>query len=81
MSSYTPQLSDIQGLKRIEEFDRDQMGDFCLDQTRAVYPHEQVYGRYCTIEEYIDCPPSDVYEYLADVRSLEEWTWSTRDFG
>ena len=80
MGNATCDLSDIQGLKRIENFSRDEMGDLCLEWTHAVYPHEQVYGQYCTIEEYIDCPPDDVYDYLSDVRSLEEWTWSTRGF-
>ncbi|MBR56792.1 MAG: SRPBCC family protein [Myxococcales bacterium] len=80
MSSYVPELSSIEGLKRIEEFDRDQMAGLCLEETHAVYPHQQIYGKYCTIEEYINCPPEDVFQYLADGRSLEEWTWSTRDF-
>jgi len=73
-------VEKIEGLKRIEQFTRDEMGDLCMEGTHAVYPHEEVYGKYCTIEEYIDCPPEKVFEYLADVRSLEEWTWSTRDF-
>ncbi len=73
-------VENIEGLKRIERFTRDEMGDLCMEETHAVYPHEEVYGQYCTIEEYIDCPPEKVFEYLADVKSLEEWTWSTRDF-
>jgi hypothetical protein len=51
-----------------------------MELTHAVYPHEEVYGQYCTLEEYIDCPPEDVYRYLADVYTLEEWTYSLRDF-
>ena len=73
-------IEQIPGLKRIEAFSRDEMGDLCMNETHAVYPHDQVYGDYCTIEEYIDCEPEKVFEYLADVRSLEEWTWSTRGF-
>lgn len=80
MPRFEPQVDGIPDLKRIEAFSRDQMADFCLEETRSVYPHEQVYGRYCTLEEYINCPPEDVFRYLADTRSLEEWTWSTRDF-
>ena len=75
-----PAIDQIPGLKRIEAFSRDEMGDLCMNETRAVYPHDDVYGDYCTIEEFIDCDPEKVFEYLADVRSLEEWTWSTRDF-
>ncbi len=80
MINTSPDITQIPGLRRIESFSRDDMGDLCMEWTHAVYPHEQVYGRFCTIEEYIDCPPDDVFRYLADVRSLEEWTWSTRGF-
>ena len=80
MNQISNKIEEIPGLRRIETFSRDKMGDLCLEWTHAVYPHEQVYGKYCTIEEYIDCPPDDVFRYLADVRSLEEWTWSTRGF-
>nr|WP_245549822.1 SRPBCC family protein [Gordonia effusa] len=51
-----------------------------LDMTRAVYPHDQVYGEYITVQEFIDAPPEDVFNYLADTRSLEEWTYSLRGF-
>ena len=54
------------------------MGDLCMNETRAVHPHDDVYGDYCTIEEFIDCDPKKVFEYLADVRSSKKWTWSTR---
>src|SRR2546430_8624424 len=43
-------------------------------------PHDQVFGKYCTVNEYIDCPPDELYEYLSDTRSLEEWTYSLRGF-
>ncbi len=72
-------VQDIPDLLRIESFSRDQMGDLCMESTHAVYSHDAIYGPYCTIQEYIDCPPDKVFEYLADPRSLEEWTWSTRD--
>jgi len=74
------ELNNIAGLKRIESFTRDEMGDLCMEETRSVYPHKEMFGDYCTIEEYINCPPEKVYEYLADPFSLEEWTWSTRNF-
>ncbi|MFZ5479509.1 MAG: SRPBCC family protein [Myxococcota bacterium] len=51
----------------------------CAELTHAVYPHDEVYGRYCTLEEWIDCPPEEVWRYLADVRCLGEWTYSLRD--
>lgn len=71
-------VNDIVGVKRIENFDRNAMNGHCMDLTHAVYPHHQVYGQYCTIEEYIDCPPEAVFEYLSYTASLEEWTYSLR---
>jgi hypothetical protein len=43
------------------------------------YDFEHVYGQFCPVQGFIDCPPEDVFRYLADGRSLEEWTYSTRD--
>ena len=74
------QLDTIPGVKRIEQFSRDEMAELCMEETRSVYSHQSVFGTYCTIEEYIDCPPEKVFEYLSDPLSLQEWTWSTRDF-
>jgi len=45
-----------------------------------VYPHEQVFGRFCTVNDYIDCPPDELFAYMADTRCLEEWTYSLRGF-
>jgi hypothetical protein len=75
-----PELTRIPGLQRIEQFSREAMAAHCMEETRAVYPHDMVYGRFCTIEEYINCPPDLTFEYLADPYSLHEWTWSTRNF-
>jgi hypothetical protein len=74
-------VSQIPGVRRIENLPKEGMNAAAMDLTHAVYPHEEVYGRYCTIEEYIDCPPEDVFRYLADVYTLAEWTYSLRDFG
>ena len=65
---------------RIENSDKDATTPIIMDMTRAVYPHDQVYGQYCPINAYIAAPPREVYEYLADTRSLEEWTYSLRGF-
>ncbi|MEU7754864.1 SRPBCC family protein [Micromonospora sp. NPDC049101] len=48
--------------------------------TRAVYSHEQIYGQFCTLQDYIDAPIDEVYDYLADIQNLNEWTYSTRGF-
>jgi len=74
-------IDAIAGVRRIENFPKEEMNAAAMDLTHAVYPHDEVYGKYCTLEEYIACPPEDVYRYLADVYTLAEWTYSLRDFG
>jgi hypothetical protein len=74
-------IDQIPNLRRIENFTKEQMTAYAMELTHAVYPHEDVYGRYCTIEEHIDAPPEEVFEYLADPYTLAEWTFSLRDFG
>ena len=72
-------LTDIEGLVRCEEFDRDALGERITEMTHTVYPHEQVYGPYCTIHGLIDCPPEKVFAYMANPFSLIEWTYSVRE--
>ena len=54
------------------------MAEQLTELTHTVYPHDQVYGQYCTIHSYIDCPPKRVFEYMANPYSLLEWTYSIR---
>jgi hypothetical protein len=51
-----------------------------MELTHAVYPHDEVYGQYCSLQDYVNCPPEKAFEYLADVYTLQEWTYSLRDF-
>src|SRR5687767_22771 len=73
-------IDSIPNVRRIENFPKDDMQALAMELTHAVYPHDDVYGQYCTIQEHIDCPPEDVFRYLSDVYTLEEWTYSLRDF-
>ena len=79
-----PALDDIagpiDGVTRIETSPREKATPIIMEMMRSVYPHEQVFGEYCTVNEYVDCPPDELYEYLSDTRSLEEWTYSLRGF-
>lgn len=72
-------LKEIQGLLRIETSPKEEIQGVLLDYTHSVYKHQDIYGKYCTIQDYIECPPQKVFDYLKNVQSLEEWTLSVRD--
>src|ERR1700737_4994900 len=70
----------IEGLIRIETTSKEQATPIIMEGMRSVYPHDQVFGEYCTVNDYIDCPPDELFDYLADTRSLEEWTYRLGGF-
>lgn len=72
-------LHGIPDLVRCEQYDREALGERITELTHTVYPHEQVYGQYCTVHAHIDCPPDQVFAYMADPYSLLEWTYSVRE--
>ena len=73
-------LDNINGLIRSEKVSKDELAATAFEMTHSVYPHDDLYGQYCSIQEYINCPTEKVFEYLNDVHSLSEWTYSTRNF-
>lgn len=73
-------VESISGLRRVENTNKTEMGGLMADITHAVYPHDQIYGDYCPIQSYINCPPEKVFEYMANPLCLLEWTYSMRDF-
>lgn len=73
-------IAEIPGLVRAENVSREEVLGRLADETHAVYTHEHQYGTYCTLEEYVDCPPEVVFGYLRDTTNLAEWTYSTRGF-
>ena len=72
-------LAGIPGLVRCEEFDRPALGERITELTHTVYPHDQVYGDYCTIHRHVECPPDELFGYMRDPYSLLEWTYSVRE--
>ena len=58
------------------EGDADHHGDDAV----GVSARRGVRRHICTVNDYIDCPPDELFDYLADTRSLEEWTYSLRGF-
>lgn len=78
--THTGTVAPIDGLIRIETSPREQATPIIMEMMRSVYPHDQVFGEYCTVNDFIDCPPDELFAYMADTRSLEEWTYSLRGF-
>lgn len=72
-------LKSVDGLVRIENVPKSEMQNQCMEMTHAVYPHSKIYGDFCPIQTYIDCPPEKAFEYLSGTESLLEWTYSLRD--
>jgi len=71
-------LTGIDGLIRCEDYDRNALGEHLTELTHTVYPHAEVYGKFCTIHAHIECPPELVFSYMRDPYSLLEWTYSVR---
>src|ERR1700710_1560869 len=77
---HTGNPEPIDGVVRIETSPREKATPIIMEMMRSVYPHDEVFGEYCTVNDYVDCPPDELFEYLSDTRSLEEWTYSLRGF-
>ena len=73
-------LDQIDGLIRIETSPKEKATPVIMEMMRSVYPHDDVFGTYCTVNEYVDCPPDELFDYMSDTRCLEEWTYSLRGF-
>ena len=67
-------------LRIIETTSKEEMKGLMMDLTHAVYPHEELYGQFCAIHTYVNCPPEEVFDYMNDMYNLEEWTYSLREF-
>lgn len=72
-------LNEIDGLVRVEGTPKADMQELCMEMTHSVYPHKKVYGDFCPIQSYVNCPPLSAFRYLAETKALSEWTYSLRD--
>lgn len=51
-----------------------------LDQlVKDSYTHEEIYGEYAPVIQYINSPIKKVYEYLANADNIQQWTYSLRN--
>ena len=80
ITAHSGTADPIEGVVRIETSPREKATPIIMEMMRSVYPHDEVFGEFCTVNDYIDCPPDELFDYLADTRSLEEWTYSLRGF-
>jgi len=71
---------EITGLYTCEDHGIPGVSAKLKEMTKDAYPHEEIFGTYCHLGEYIDCPVDMAFEYAANVYSLEEWSFSLRQF-
>ena len=64
---HTGSVDPIEGVTRIETSPREQATPIIMEMMRSVYPHDDVFGRYCTVNEYVDCPPDELFAYLTSI--------------
>lgn len=80
IAAHSGTTDPIEGLIRVETSPREKTTPIILDMMRSVYAHDEVFGQFCTVSGYIDCPSDELFDYMADTRCLEEWTYSLRGF-
>ena len=71
-------VEKIPGLYRSDDHGIPEVSAKMTQMTKTEYPHEEVFGQYCHLGEYIHCPVDMAFEYAANVYSLKEWTFSIR---
>ena len=69
----------IDNLVRCETVDQETFAKLCKKHSRRLYPHHEIYEQYCSLQEYIECPPEQLFAYLSQTESLLEWTYSLRN--
>ncbi|MGA8126176.1 MAG: SRPBCC family protein, partial [Mycobacterium sp.] len=63
--THTGTTEPIEGVVRIESSPLEQTAPMFMAKMRSAYPHEEVFGQYCTVNDYVDCPPDELFEYLS----------------
>ena len=66
ITAHTGTTNPIEGLIRIETSPKEKATPIVMEMMRSVYPHDEVFGTYCTVNDYIDCPPDELFDYMAD---------------
>lgn len=74
----TPDLDSLDLVRR-ENTSQETMLKLIDAGTKETYSHDEMFGRFCTITEYVEVPYDLVFDYCADTLFLQEWTYSVRD--
>lgn len=79
--NYVLDRSDLRDLGLVwnENTSMDDMMKLMESKTQETYDHNEVFGQHCSLAEHINVPYDIVFEYCANARSLEEWTYSIRN--
>ena len=72
-------LERIKGLHRAEQYSLDESAARCERETKEKYSHEEIFGKWCNVNAFIDVPVDFAFAYVANIFSLEEWTYNVRD--
>jgi hypothetical protein len=73
-------IEEVPGLINNENHNQEQIEALMTEMTKKNYSHSEIFGTYCQLANYIECPMEMAYEYCANVLSLNEWTFSMRNF-
>jgi len=73
-------VQSIPGLINNENHNQQQIEQLMAQMTKETWQHEEIYGLFCQLGAYIACPPAMAFEYCSNILSLNEWTFSMRNF-
>ena len=62
-------IHKIPGLINNENHNQKQIESLMAEKTKEHYTLEEVFGDYCQLADYIECPLSMAYEYCANVHA------------
>lgn len=79
MTATTMPVHEIPGLTRIESTSLEEIMQLVVGMNDR-YSLEEATGQFCTVQSYVDAPPEYVFDYMAELENMEEWTYSLRDF-
>ena len=64
IAAHTGTIETIEGVVRIETSTLERTAPIFMAEMRSLYPHDEVFGQYCTVNAYVDCPPDELFEYM-----------------